>query len=116
MGVADNSANIDQRGSPRLVTSSRKDHSAMDESKSMLNTFRLHEATGTDHRVGNQDDRDIANCILAAMTELQKAMDGAVLAGLIVEPNFARIENRLTQCGMRIDSFVCKVGVYRKLA
>ena len=85
-------------------------------SKSMLNTFRLHEATETDHRVGNQDDRDIANCILSAMTELQKAIDQAVLAGLIVKPNFARIENRVTQCGMRIDSFVCKVGVYRKLA
>ena len=88
----------------------------MDESKSMLNTFRLHEATGTDHRVGNQDDRDIAHCILSATTELQKAIDQAVLAGLIVDANFTRIENRLTQCGMRIDSFVCKVGVYRKLA
>ncbi len=43
-------------------------------------------------------------------------MDQAALAGLVVEPNFARIKNRMTQCGVRIDSFVCKVGVYRKLA
>ena len=84
--------------------------------ESTSNAIRLHEATEADYRVANQDDRDIANCILSAMTELQEAIDQAVLAGLIVDPNFARIENRLTQCGMRIDSFVCKVGVYRKLA
>ena len=64
----------------------------------------------------HQDDCDIANRVVAAITEVQESMDQAVLAGLIVEPKFARIENRLTQCGVRIDSFVCKVGVYRKLA
>ena len=65
---------------------------------------------------GNPDDREIADRVQRAITEVQESMDQAVLAGLIVEPNFARIENRLTQCGARIDSFVCKVGVYRKLA
>ena len=64
----------------------------------------------------HQDDCDIANRVVAAITEVQESMDQAVLAGLIVEPKFASIENRLTQCGVRIDSFVCKVGVYRKLA
>ncbi len=84
--------------------------------KSNSNAIPLHEVTEADYRVGYQDDRDIANRILSAMTEVQEAMDRAVLAGLIVEPNFARIENRLTQCGVRIDSFVCKIGLYRKLA
>ncbi len=86
----------------------------MAESKS--NAISLHEVTEADYRVGNQNDRDIANRIQAAITEVQEAMDGAVLAGLIVEPTFTRIENRLTQCGARIDSYVCKVGIYRKLA
>ncbi len=84
--------------------------------KSKSNALPLHEVTEADYRVGNQDDRDIASRIVAAMTEVQEAMDRAVLAGLIVEPKFARIENRLTQCGARIDSFVCKIGLYRKLA
>ncbi len=86
----------------------------MAESKS--NAIPLHEVTEADYRVWNRDDRDIATRILDAMTEVQEAMDGAVLAGLIVEPNFARIENRMTQCGARIDSFVCRIGLYRKLA
>ena len=84
--------------------------------KSKSNAIPLHEVTEADYRVGHQDDRDIASRIVAAMTEVQEAMDRAVLAGLIVEPKFARIENRLTQCGARIDSFVCKIGLYRKLA
>ena len=84
--------------------------------KSNSNAISLHEVTEADYHVGYQDDRDIAHRILSAMTEVQEAMDRAVLAGLIVEPKFARIENRLTQCGARIDSFVCKVGVSRKLA
>ncbi len=84
--------------------------------KSKSKALPLHEVTETDYRVGSQDDRDIASRIVAAMTEVQEAMDRAVLAGLIVEPKFARIENRLTQCGARIDSFVCKIGLYRKLA
>ena len=88
----------------------------MAKSKSMSNALLLHEVNDADYRVRNQDDRDIANRIMAAIIEIQESMDQAVLAGLIVEPNFARIENRLTQCGARIDSFICQVGVYRKLA
>ena len=83
---------------------------------SKSNAIPLHEATEADHRVWNRDDRNIANRILDAMTEVQEAMDQAVLSGLIIEPNFARIENRLTQCGARIDSHVCRIGIYRKLA
>ena len=37
--------------------------------------------------------------------ELQEAMDAALLAGLAVEPALAKIENRLTRCGKRMDSY-----------
>ncbi len=65
---------------------------------------------------GNPGDREIANRVQRAIIELQDALDAAVLANLIVEPRFARIENRLTQCGARVDSFICKVPVERNLA
>ena len=62
-----------------------------------------------------QGDREIADRTQRALAELQDALDAAVLAGLIVEPSFTRIENRLTQCGARVDSFVGKVHVLRRL-
>ncbi len=61
------------------------------------------------------DDRELADRIGRAISELQDAMDAAVLAGLIVEPSFTRIENRLTRSGVRVDSFLCNVHIYRKL-
>ena len=61
-------------------------------------------------------DPDIAERTRRAVAELQIAMDEAVLAGLVVEPCFSRIEQRFAGKGMRIDSFVCKVGIYRGLA
>ncbi len=60
-------------------------------------------------------DRDIAERISHAVMEAQEAMDAALLAGLIVEPSFTLIDNRLTKTGVRIDSHVCKVHVFRKL-
>ena len=60
-------------------------------------------------------DMDIAEKTVEAVSDLQDAMDAALLAGLIVEPNFAQVENRLTRYGTRISSFVCSVRVYRKL-
>ena len=61
-------------------------------------------------------DRDIADRINHAVMEVQEAMDAALLAGLLVEPSFTVIDNRLTKTGVRIDSNVCKVQVFRKLA
>ncbi len=68
------------------------------------------EASG--HPLG---DREIADRTQRAVAELQDALDAAILAGLIVEPSFTRIENRLTQCGARVDSFVARVHVLRRL-
>ncbi len=62
------------------------------------------------------DDRGHADRILRASVELQEAMDSAILAGLIVEPGFTQIDGRVTKSGVKVDSFVCKVKVFRKLA
>ncbi len=58
--------------------------------------------------------REIADRTQRAVAELQDAIDAARLAGLIVEPSFTRIENRLTQCGARVDSFVGRVHILRR--
>ena len=49
-------------------------------------------------------DDEFAQMLNHGVRALQEAMDTAQLAGLGVEPSFARI-----------DSFVCKVRVYRRL-
>ncbi len=49
------------------------------------------------------------------MGELQDAMDEAYVAGLSVEPSFTHIEHRIAKCGVRVDSHVCNVNVFRKL-
>ncbi len=61
-------------------------------------------------------DQAIAERTRRAVAELQDAMDQAVLAGLDVKPCFRRIEQRFAGKGMRIDSFICKVDIYRGLA
>ena len=65
---------------------------------------------------GNPDDHEIADRTTCAVNELQDALDAAILAGLNVEPNFVLIEGRLTRFASRIDSYVCKVNLYRQLA
>ena len=60
-------------------------------------------------------DPEIVDEIVTAVNKVQEAMDRAILAGLIVEPKFKHIENRLTRSGMRLDSYVCSVRVFRKL-
>ncbi len=61
----------------------------------------------TDHEIGEMLNRGIA--------AIQAAMDTAQMAGIVIEPSFSLIENRLAPCGMRLDSFVCKVGSFRRL-
>ncbi len=63
----------------------------------------------------SSSDRDLAERLSRAVVELQEVMDSCLLAGLIVEPNFAKVANRLTRFGTRIDSSVCNVRVFRKL-
>ncbi len=63
----------------------------------------------------SMDDERIFARISRAMGELQDAMDEAYVAGLSVEPSFTHIEHRIAKCGVRVDSHVCNVNVFRKL-
>ncbi len=65
------------------------------------------DAGMTDHEIGEMLNRGIAT--------IQEAMDTAQMAGVVIEPSFSLIENRLAPCGMRLDSFVCKVHSFRRL-
>lgn len=87
----------------------------MDMLISTSNAIELPEAAAParDHAVPT--DHEVKDRIVRAINELQATMDAAILAGLTVEPSFVRIENRLAQCELRIDSFVCKVHLYRRL-
>ena len=80
------------------------------------NIATIHQEVLSESSDSGMADSEIAERINNAILEVQETMDSAMLAGLIVDPSFTRIENRLTKCGVRIDSYVCKVQVFRKLA
>ena len=61
-------------------------------------------------------DREIAMRVSRAIGELQDAIDAAILAGLMVEPSFKAISGRFNEFGVSMDSYVCSVQLYRKLA
>ena len=61
-------------------------------------------------------DRDIAQRVTRAIGEFQDAIDAAILAGLIVEPSFKPISGRFNEFGVSVESYVCSVQIYRKLA
>ena len=61
-------------------------------------------------------DNELAAKIVNATAELQKALDAAVLAGLIVEPSFQKLGARLANYGITSDSHVCTVHTYRQLS
>ena len=61
-------------------------------------------------------DRELAVAITQAIAQLQDAMDGAIRAGLIVEPTFKTVSGRFNEFGVSVDSHICNVQIYRKLA
>ena len=61
-------------------------------------------------------DRAIAMRVSHGIGELQDAIDAAILAGLMVEPSFKAISGRFNEFGVSMDSYVCSVQIYRKLA
>jgi hypothetical protein len=63
-----------------------------------------------------QTDREIADELIKTMHTFQEALDRAILAGLIVEPSFRRVENRFIKVGVSSDSYIVKCQVYRKLS
>ncbi len=58
----------------------------------------------------------MAQRITLAIAELQDAIDAAILPGLIVEPSFKPISGRFNEFGVSVESYVCNVRIYRKLA
>ncbi len=60
-------------------------------------------------------DQEIGAILQRGVATIQAAMDTAQMAGIVIEPSFSLIENRLAPCGMRLDSFVCKVASFRRL-
>ena len=65
---------------------------------------------------GFPSDRELADRVLKACADVQKSLDDALLAGLMVEPSFTRIEGRVTRGGPKLNTFLCNVKVFRKLA
>ncbi len=79
-------------------------------------TIPLRPKARTADSATSLSDHETAARISRVASELQDAMDEAYIAGLIVEPRFTHIENRIAKCGVRVDSHVCNVNVFRKLA
>ncbi len=61
-------------------------------------------------------DRGLALAVTRAIAQLQDAMDAAIQAGLIVEPSFKTVSGRFNEFGVSVDSHLCNVQIYRKLA
>ncbi len=61
-------------------------------------------------------DNEIAGMLKRGVATLQEALDAALLADLLVSPRITLMENRLTPWGMRVDSFICNVSSFRRLA
>ena len=61
-------------------------------------------------------DAELSTRINQAVGLLQEAMDAALLAGLVVGPEFRFMESRRSSSGMRVDSFVCELRVYRRIS
>ncbi len=60
-------------------------------------------------------DTDRAARLSKAIAAVQEAMDGAILAGLTVEPTFKKLANRFTSQGVCSDSYMINVHAFRKL-
>ena len=61
-------------------------------------------------------DRGLATAVTRAIAQLQDAMDAAIRGGLIVEPSFKTVSGRFNEFGVSVDSHICNVQIYRKLA
>ena len=79
-------------------------------------TLALDDQDRTAEASGHPGDREIADRTMRAISEFQDALDAAILAGLNVESSFTLIEGRLAKFASHIDSYVCKVNLYRQLA
>jgi hypothetical protein len=60
-------------------------------------------------------DLDLANAVTQAAANLQRAMDAAIQAGLLVEPSFQTAEFRSTSLGTPTETYVVNLQILRKL-
>lgn len=63
-----------------------------------------------------RSDRELADAALAAVKQLQDAMDDLIKAGLTVEPAIKIVENRFSNVGLSVDSYLINLNVWRKLS
>ncbi len=88
----------------------------MDTLFAIFNAIELPEAAASTRDQAVPTVHEVVDRIARTTDEPQATMDAAIVAGLTDEPSFVRIENHLAQCGMRMDSFVCKVDSLRGLS
>ena len=60
-------------------------------------------------------DAELASKVLKASHQLQRAMDQAALAGIIIEPHFQPTPDRFAEFGSNVETFLCQIQMYRKL-
>lgn len=60
-------------------------------------------------------DAELASKVLKAAHQLQRAMDQAALAGIIIEPHFQPCADRFAEFGSNVETFLCQIQMYRKL-
>ncbi len=77
-------------------------------------TLEIDVAALTGHGA-DAKDAELAAEVVKAANQLREAMDTAARAGLILEPSFESYATRATEYGSDTTSFVCKIGVYRRL-
>ncbi|MEM7124337.1 MAG: hypothetical protein AAF563_23880 [Pseudomonadota bacterium] len=67
-------------------------------------------------RATKRSDQELAQAAVTAMKNLQDAMDEAIKAGLLIEPNIKRVENRFVNVGVSADSFLLNLHILRQLS
>ena len=67
-------------------------------------------------RATKRSDQELAQAAVKAMKNLQEAMDEAIKAGLMIEPNIKRVENRFVNVGVSADSFLLNLHILRQLS
>ena len=63
-----------------------------------------------------RSDRELTDAALGAVKQLQDAMDDLIKAGLTVEPAIKIVENRFSNLGLSVDSYLINLNVWRKLS
>ena len=60
-------------------------------------------------------DEELAHAVTEAAADLQRAMDDAIQAGLLVEPTFESAEFRSTRVSTAHESYLINLQILRKL-